>query len=1480
MKSPRRWKTFRKLNSPTRAVGVGRKRCCCEQLEGRLLLAVVTVDTLLDEADGSIVDGDISVRDAIELAAEGDTVDFNPALDGGTILLTLGELSVERSLTIDATSLAHGLTIDASGSDLTPNEDNGDGSRIFNIADGDDLDSLRDVTLRGLTLTGGDRPRNGGAISATENVHLLASTIQGNSGGGVHVSYPGELVIISSSILDNVGTGIRGSKVSINDSTVSGTIGFGVRARDVTVVSSTISGNAGSGIYVRDYGSGTIEGSVISGNASAEHGGGIYVESGDGDTRVTVTSSTISGNTASSRGGGIFGQVKLTSSTVADNSAGTDGGGIFGSASVDNSTISGNIAGRNGGGIAGSSRLLNSTVSGNSAGRHGGGIYSSGSLRFGLTTISGNSAGQEGGGIFMSTNYGSDKPTIAVSNSIVAANIDRGHSADIGLGGHGKRGELTATFSLIGDNSGTSLSETPTGTPDANGNLVGSSDGAGILDPLLSPLANNGGPTQTHAPQADSPVIDVGDPDFIPQLGDLEDGEPGTLFDQRDAPFSRAANGRIDMGAHEQQTLTASIVDLPPYADNAVDEIEIQFSDEVIGFNIADVELSRNGSANLLGDGHSLTSIDGRSFLLTGLDSSTTPFGYYTLSVDSRGIMNLDGVPLDSGDTIRWATGRLEPTRIIVDSLLDEADGLVDDGDVALRDAIAAAAPGETIEFDPALTGDTIVLTLGELFVDKSLTIDASGLDNGLALDASGNDATPNLNRGDGSRALTINDGNVFADSNVHLAGLTFRGGNLVNAGGAIFSRERLTILDSTIADNWGHSGGGVFSTRDLELRGSTLTHNISQGAGGAILANGGLTLHDSVVTDSVASATGGGISASGVVELRDSRVSRNSGGDGGGLSATGHLTLIRSMINDNVATGKGGGVFVSDGVHLIDSKVTGNTSRGYGGGIYVDRYGSGSVLIESSTVSRNSTMLYGGGVHFDRGAVTLNFSTVSGNSADRHGGGLIATDVCVTSSTVSGNSAGRSGGGIRGSNVFVTTSTVTDNSAVEDGGGIIGSIVTLLASTVSGNSAGEDAGGIRGDVTSRSSTISENSAGRSGGGMVGDVTATSSTISGNSARIGGGIHSQAVYLENSIVADNRAEVAGSDVALTNDATITARYSLVGDNTGTTLAEAPIGMPDENGNLVGDSNGQGIIDPLLSPLGDYGGRTRTHALLTGSRVIDMGDPNFVAPPELDQRGATFSRVSGGRIDMGAFESQIAPVDFDHDDQLNCADIDKLVSMIVNGTSPPEFDLTGDSFVDQVDVDVWLALAGLENLPSHTAYVPGDANLDGKVDATDLNVVGLNWRQDMTGWCSGDFVADGVVDAKDLNQLGINWQLDVSADKATVANRRVPRAPLVSRAAESTPSASTLVSDLNKRPTKWSEKTAPNNGVWVNKIARRRRSHTYSSYVQARPPLHNGMKVVSQQRLVDEVLKGWNPNNNSGLTRSGGQYTDGGFVVRY
>ena len=89
---------------------------------------------------------------------------------------------------------------------------------------------------------------------------------------------------------------------------------------------------------------------------------------------------------------------------------------------------------------------------------------------------------------------------------------------------------------------------------------------------------------------------------------------------------------------------------------------------------------------------------------------------------------------------------------------------------------------------------------------------------------------------------------------------------------------------------------------------------------------------------------------------------------------------------------------------------------------------------------------------------------------------------------------------------------------------------------------------------------------------------------------------------------------------------VLATYSLVGDDTGATITN--------NGGSSQIGSSVMPIDPLLGPLADNGGPTRTHALLAGSPAINMGDSMAAAGmggvPFNDQRGLCFRVWWAGR----------------------------------------------------------------------------------------------------------------------------------------------------------------------------------------------------------------------------------------------------------
>lgn len=109
-----------------------------------------------------------------------------------------------------------------------------------------------------------------------------------------------------------------------------------------------------------------------------------------------------------------------------------------------------------------------------------------------------------------------------------------------------------------------------------------------------------------------------------------------------------------------------------------------------------------------------------------------------------------------------------------------------------------------------------------------------------------------------------------------------------------------------------------------------------------------------------------------------------------------------------------------------------------------------------------------------------------------------------------------------------------------------------------------------------------------------------------------------------------------------------------------------------------------------------------------------------------------------------------------------------MNRVSTGPSNDDFDLTGNGALDSRDIDAWLSLAGQAN-GFAAALLPGDSNLDGKVDAVDLNVVGMNWQQ--TGeasWTAGDFSADGRTTVSDLNLVGNYWRQSIPTAISTTA----------------------------------------------------------------------------------------------------------------
>jgi hypothetical protein len=201
---------------------------------------------------------------------------------------------------------------------------------------------------------------------------------------------------------------------------------------------------------------------------------------------------------------------------------------------LNNLTVANGRADNAGGGILnlGTLEVNNSTISGNRAGTFSGGIHNVGTLTVNNSTISGNSAGTDNGGI-----GNASAGTLTVNNSTIS-----GNSANNNGGGIGNGSTATLNNTIVANNEGGNCAGLP--VTDDGGNLEWPGNDCGFAlsaDPLLGPLADNGGPTQTHALQPDSPAIDAA----------VECPPPAT--DQRGV--SRPQGDACDIGSFELEKL-------------------------------------------------------------------------------------------------------------------------------------------------------------------------------------------------------------------------------------------------------------------------------------------------------------------------------------------------------------------------------------------------------------------------------------------------------------------------------------------------------------------------------------------------------------------------------------------------------------------------------------------------------------------------------------------------------------------------------------------------------------------------------------------------------------------------------------------------------------------------------------------------------------------------------------------------------------
>ncbi len=839
--------------------------------------ATSVVQNTLDTGAGSL-------RVTLGCARPNATLTFDPSLAGQTITLSSGELIVSVPITVDG-STAPGVRV--SGNALT---------RVFY--------ATAPLTLKALTIQNGYATALGGGLYATgaltlTKVNVLSST-SAISCGGMFVS--GATTISGGLFQGNTAAVTGGGLCTMQQLSVTGT----------QFISNTATN--GGGIY--NTGSLTLAASTVQSNTADDYGGGIY-----NTGSLTLTVSTVQSNTVTSHGGGIYNSsvMTLTASTVRGNTA-TNGGGTYN--------------------FNGVMTLTASTVQSNTADGYGGGIFNNGGvMALNNSTLSGNWAAGvgfgDGGGALDQIGDGS---RMTLNNSTIVNNTAATLSTS-GLSIY--QGVLTATNSLIANNGQTNNFATTSGTFVSlgnnlsnawNGQTTQASDKTG--NPLVEPLADNGGATWTHALLIGSPAIDSANP------------ATALPTDQRGYP----RQGAPDIGAYEFSGCQAATSVVQNTHDTGAGSLRVTlgcakpnatltFDPSLAGQTITLSSGALIVSVPITVDGSLAPGVRVSGNTLTRVFSATAPLTLNALTIQN-------GYATDDGGGL-YTTSALTLTNVNVLS------------NTATLNGGGVAAYGTT----------TIS---GGLFRGNSAAWDGGGLYTSQWLSMTGTQFITNSASNNGGGIFNL--GQVWANQSTFISNTAINGGGLANVG-------QVRLDQSTLISNSASSdGGGInnYSGGVITLTTSTVLSNSARYGGGIEnVGHSAVTVVTSTVRGNTATNGGGGIDNydGSVVTVIASAVLNNTAFMGGGLTndTGGLVTLDNSTLSGNVATGStadgGGGAVAHLGsaprTTLNNSTLVNNTAVGA-------RLSTSGLWVQSGALTATNSLIANNGQ-------TNNLATVGG---------------------------------------------------------------------------------------------------------------------------------------------------------------------------------------------------------------------------------------------------------------------------------------------------------------------------------------------------------------------------------------------------------------------------------------------------------------------------------------------------------------------
>lgn len=634
--------------------------------------------------------------------------------------------------------------------------------------------------------------------------------------------------------------------------------------------------------YSNTNGSAVVYGSVFSGNVAASHGGGVYQYAGT----LSVEESGVYSNVAEQgQGGGIYGSyimdgnaLTVTRSTLVGNEAET-GGGILSSVPVhvEGSVLRDNAAGDFGGGLVTyrESTVVDSAIVHNGSENTAAALYHVGTdpLTLQDVTVSGNEAAATGA-------------IVAAGNvDLVNATVAENGPAGIFVDG----GAVTLANTIFAANDGVNCNEEVTtvghNLEDADTcGLSAAMDDLPLADPMLGPLADNGGATPTHAIPGDSPAVDAGDNNSC------------SLSDQRGRSRTDGdLDGTItcDTGAYEF---------IPSLAVNSTaDRVDADAND-----GVCDTGEMVDGEPEC-----TLRAAVQTANALGGVEEITVPAGVYQLTLEGD---NEDGA----------ATGDLDLNVSAAISGAGAEATVVDGGGL---DRVFDMAPPVLLARPGAVAEERIPVAIEGLTVRKGDADEGGGIRNSVLVRLSLVDVAVRDN------SASVFGGGLFNGGEMELVRAAVSG-NFGDDGGGMFTEgdSYTAIYSSTFSGNGtAGSGGGINNQGELWLEASTLSGNEAATNGGGLYNNFEATLVNVTLSGNMADR-GGGLRNGNTISLLNVTIAGNTAGDpddGSGLENDNAATLQNTLLAGNSPANCAGVALTSLGHNLDDGDTCGLDAAG-----------------------------------------------------------------------------------------------------------------------------------------------------------------------------------------------------------------------------------------------------------------------------------------------------------------------------------------------------------------------------------------------------------------------------------------------------------------------------------------------------------------------------------------------------------------------